>query len=311
MSAPVVPVDAKRSDWPRLVANAINRLQSAPAGSGTVTTVSVTTANGVSGVVANPTTTPAITVTLGAITPSSVAASGTVTGSNLSGTNTGDQTITLTGNVTGSGTGSFVTTIANSAVTLAKIANASANSKLLGSGSSGSGAAYSEITLGSGLTMTGTTLSSSGSSGSPWSIVASNTISSPVANVDFTGLGGYTELLVIGIDLVTSVSGFRALRYSVNGGSSYYSTSGDYKDVSAAGVANANTVVSSHASAATAARDIRVRLENNIAGVPKTSTNQQGNHSRFDASTSVVDAIRVLTTAGNLTSGTIYILGRT
>lgn len=96
-------------------------------GSGTVTSVSVTTANGVSGSVANPTTTPAITLTLGAITPSSVAASGTVTGSNLSGTNTGDQTITLTGNVTGSGTGSFATTIANLAVTNAMIANSTIN----------------------------------------------------------------------------------------------------------------------------------------------------------------------------------------
>jgi len=76
---------------------------------GTVTTVSVLTANGISGVVANPTTTPAITLTLGAITPTSVAATGVVSGSNLSGTNTGDQTITLTGAVTGTGTGSFVT----------------------------------------------------------------------------------------------------------------------------------------------------------------------------------------------------------
>ena len=42
-------------------------------GLGTVTSVSVATANGVSGTVANPTTTPAITLTLGAITPSSAA----------------------------------------------------------------------------------------------------------------------------------------------------------------------------------------------------------------------------------------------
>lgn len=41
----------------------------------------------------------------------------------ISGTNTGDQTITLTSDVTGSGTGSFATTIANSAVTLAKMAD--------------------------------------------------------------------------------------------------------------------------------------------------------------------------------------------
>jgi len=61
------------------------------AGSGSVTSVSVTTANGVSGSVATPTSTPAITLTLGAITPTSVAASGNITGSNISGVNTGDQ----------------------------------------------------------------------------------------------------------------------------------------------------------------------------------------------------------------------------
>lgn len=47
-------------------------------------------------------------------------------------------------------------------VALSKIAVASANSVLLGSGSSGSGSTYSEITLGSGLTMTGTVLSAGG-----------------------------------------------------------------------------------------------------------------------------------------------------
>lgn len=51
-----------------------------PTGSGTVTSVSVTTANGVSGSVATATTTPAITLTLGAITPTSVVASGAISG---------------------------------------------------------------------------------------------------------------------------------------------------------------------------------------------------------------------------------------
>lgn len=92
-------------------------------GSGTVTNVDVANANGVSGSVANATTSPVITLSLGAITPSSVASSGTVTGTNLSGThsgtssgtNTGDQTITLTGGVTGSGTGSFAATVVTNA----------------------------------------------------------------------------------------------------------------------------------------------------------------------------------------------------
>ncbi len=46
--------------------------------------------------------------------------SGTFSGTS-SGTNTGDQTITLTGDVTGSGTGSFAATIANGAVSTAKL----------------------------------------------------------------------------------------------------------------------------------------------------------------------------------------------
>ena len=54
-------------------------------GSGTVTTLSIVTANGVSGSVATATTTPAITVTLGAITPSSVTVSGVITASAGSG----------------------------------------------------------------------------------------------------------------------------------------------------------------------------------------------------------------------------------
>jgi hypothetical protein len=45
------------------------------------------------------------------------------TGLGISGTNTGDQTIALTGDVTGSGTGSFAATIASGAVTATKLAS--------------------------------------------------------------------------------------------------------------------------------------------------------------------------------------------
>ncbi len=137
---------------------------------GTVTSVSVTTANGVSGTVTNPTTTPAISLALGAITPTSVAASGAVTGSNLSGSNTGDQTITLTGDVTGTGTGSFAATIANNAVTYAKMQAASAVAKLIGSNASGT--ALGEITLGTNLSMAGSTLNAAVASGSVTSVNA-------------------------------------------------------------------------------------------------------------------------------------------
>jgi hypothetical protein len=73
-------------------------------GSGTVTAVSIATANGFSGSSSGGAT-PALTIVAGAITPSSVAASGTVTGSNLSGSNTGDQTTSGTANQVAVATG--------------------------------------------------------------------------------------------------------------------------------------------------------------------------------------------------------------
>lgn len=64
------------------VSNVVTITVGGGGGSGTVTSVSVVTANGVSGSVATATTTPAITLTLGAITPTTVVASGSITTGN-------------------------------------------------------------------------------------------------------------------------------------------------------------------------------------------------------------------------------------
>ena len=85
-------------------------------GTGSVTSVAATGANGIT-VSGSPITgAGTLSLGLGAITPTSVAASGTVIGSNLSGVNTGDQTITLTGDVVGSGTDSVAATLTTTGV---------------------------------------------------------------------------------------------------------------------------------------------------------------------------------------------------
>ena len=93
-------------------------------GGGTVTLVSASGSQGVIVNAINQTTTPSITIGLGDITPYSVAATGNVTGANLSGTNTGDQTITLSGDVTGSGTGAITVTISDTGVVADSYSNA-------------------------------------------------------------------------------------------------------------------------------------------------------------------------------------------
>lgn len=72
-------------------------LSNVAGGAGTVTSVSVTTANGVSGSVATATTTPAITLTLGAITPT------TVNGNTIT-TGTGTLTLAASKTLTASNT---------------------------------------------------------------------------------------------------------------------------------------------------------------------------------------------------------------
>lgn len=82
---------------PSITVDATGRITAASSGSsssGTVTSVSVTTANGVSGVVATATTTPAITLTLGAITPTTVNGNTFTTGSSTY-TGTAGQTYTF------------------------------------------------------------------------------------------------------------------------------------------------------------------------------------------------------------------------
>lgn len=76
----------------------------------------------------------------------------------LTGTNSGDQTITLTGNVTGSGTGSFATTIAAGVVTVAMLSatgTPSGSTFLRGDGTWSAPAGSGDMVLASAQTVTG------------------------------------------------------------------------------------------------------------------------------------------------------------
>jgi len=124
----------------------------------------------------------------------------------LTGTNSGDQTITLTGDVTGSGTGSFAATIANDAVSNAKLANmAQATIKGREAGS-GTGdpvdltATQARTALGLGDAATGTVMTSE----------VDNTVgrvASFFSNLGIFGLGGVYGPLLADLDATSIPAG--------------------------------------------------------------------------------------------------------
>jgi len=80
-------------------------------GGGTVTSITTVGNNGITVSGSPITTSGTFTLGLGNITPASVSSVGPVLGSNLSGVNTGDQTITISGDATGSGIGPITLTL--------------------------------------------------------------------------------------------------------------------------------------------------------------------------------------------------------
>lgn len=127
-------------------------------GGGTVTSVSVTTANGVSGSVANATTTPAITLTLGAITPTTVNGL-TVTTTTGTFTVANGKTLTASNTLTLAGTDSTTMTFP---ATSASIARTDAGQTFIGT------QAFGAITASGAIVQTSTSAAAleSGPSGS-------------------------------------------------------------------------------------------------------------------------------------------------
>lgn len=127
---------------------------------GSVSNVSVVTANGVSGSVANPTTAPAITLTLGAITPSSVSTSGNFTMTGLATDFLADFS-----NATISNRVMFQTSTVNGSTSLGSVPNGTSTSSDQTAYSSNTGLNASLISMGisnsnadiiSGITGSGT-----------------------------------------------------------------------------------------------------------------------------------------------------------
>lgn len=142
-----------------------------------------------------------------------------------------------------------------------------------------------------------------------WTLV-STTTAAGAANYDITGLGSYTEIMIITNGITKSVSGTTNVRVSTDGGGTYLSASGDYIDVSVAGAEVNTTAMLLHTTSATLARDGQIVIRPNNSSTLKWALSTSGDE-YIIPTTSAINAVRILGSGGgNLNAGTIYVYGR-
>lgn len=160
---------------------------------------------------------------------------------------------------------------------------------------------------------------SGGGGGAAWTLIDQSgaattgstwTYSTDVANVDVINLASWNELLVLVRSVSASVgTGVRCIRVSVNNGSSFYSTSGDYTIISDAGTGTASTAFLTHLTNTSLARNIIGQIPT-LKGPERTGIGIDATRI-FTASTSDINAIRLEnSTGGNLTGGSLYVYAR-
>lgn len=103
------------------------------------------------------------------------------------------QRAALTGDVTAAAN-SNSTTIANDAVTFAKMLNATAESVIIGRGQGSGAGDFQELTLGTGLSMTGTVLSSTGGAADEISVNATDATNANFSTLPAAPAGGYNVI---------------------------------------------------------------------------------------------------------------------
>jgi hypothetical protein len=152
-----------------------------------------------------------------------------------------------------------------------------------------------------------------GGGGGGWSLIQSYNIdvSGAIAALD-ANVSGYSDVLIIMHNITSSAAtAFRQVYLSVNGGTSFYNTNGDYVTVPSNGsVANTGSAIT-HTTQTNAARTV-VGLVYNVGhnGSPKLCTSNGGDNRLFVASTAPVNAVRLTGSAGNMTAGQLYVFGR-
>lgn len=136
----------------------------------------------------------------------------------------------------------------------------------------------------------------------------------PARTVDgeeaFTDLGVYQEIFAILRAVTATNSGTRAAQVSIDNGANYLTSSGDYETFNSSGVTSNQTAFHLGTVSGTTAVTLTAHIRAfNVAGTPKIGLPPPGANPTFIDTTSALNAIKFINTAGTPNGGTIYLLG--
>lgn len=162
------------------------------------------------------------------------------------------------------------------------------------------------------------TSAANGSGGSGWSVIYSNAaLTNPTAFVDID-VSAYNDVIVIGRNVTSVANSNRGVIVSVDGGATFYNTSGNYLALPNSGIEGSGYVFLNHGAAGvTAARSFGGILWGmRETGVPKLANNwATADNAIFVGSLSPITHIRIGAFTGvpaltNMTGGSLYVLAR-
>lgn len=153
-----------------------------------------------------------------------------------------------------------------------------------------------------------------GGGSTPWELIEDYTIPGAIANHD-VDVTGYTDIQMLYLDVTSSANASRSIRFSTDGGVSFFAGGTDYNWLSFAGVKNNNSCFSTHATGTTAARTGAAFVfgidEANGPKIWQTPNNSDHGAGLFVANNDPITHIRyIMVASGNLTGGRLITYGR-
>jgi hypothetical protein len=173
-------------------------------------------------------------------------------------------------------------------------------------------------TLGAGADPAWDTPSGGGGSAAWTALLNGYDFSTGAASTKEVDVTGYSQILVAGDQLAHAASVFRSVQVSVDGGANWFTTSGNYQEMTTAGLGTNAEAFLLHGSASSAIRNILMQIDDNVGKNPVNAKMlTRGITGVFRGSATAINRIRLVginsaggVNAGNFTSGKLWVYGR-